>query len=185
MSNPFQDQLLKAGLVTKQQVLKAKRDKHMQTKQQRGTNTATVDETTVDETKARAQQIVAEKADQARDANKLKEEQSRQKALNAEITQIISSHLIKRNEGCELGYNFEHEKKVKTIYINADMKQQIINGKIGITCLDNRYELVPRTIAEKIKQRNDKAIILYSDNLSSADVDDPYAKYKIPDDLMW
>ena len=61
MSNPFQDQLLKAGLVTKQQVLKAKRDKHMQTKQQRGTNTATVDETTVDETKARAQQIVAEK----------------------------------------------------------------------------------------------------------------------------
>ena len=65
------------------------------------------------------------------------------------------------------------------------MKQQIINGKIGITCLDNRYELVPRTIAEKIKQRNNKAVILYSADQASADADDPYAEYKIPDDLMW
>ncbi|HEX5636170.1 MAG TPA: DUF2058 family protein, partial [Gammaproteobacteria bacterium] len=35
MSNPFQDQLLKAGLVTKQQVLKANSDKNKQNKQQR------------------------------------------------------------------------------------------------------------------------------------------------------
>jgi uncharacterized protein len=181
MSNPFQDQLLKAGLVTKQQVLKANSDKNKQVKQQRAPKGTTA----MTDTALKAQQIADEKARQARDLNKQKEEQARQKAAAAEIRQLIISHQIKRDADCDLVYNFQHENKVKNIYINAEMKQQIIKGLIGIACLEGRYELVPKSIAEKIKQRNEKYIVLFTDEPQATDASDPYADYKIPDDLMW
>ena len=51
MSNPFQDQLIKAGVVSKQQVQKAKQDKHKKRKQQ-----ANKKDVAVDENKIRVQQ---------------------------------------------------------------------------------------------------------------------------------
>jgi hypothetical protein len=180
MSNPFQDQLLKAGLVTKQQVLKAKSDKNKQNKQQRHTNA-----TVVDETRLKAQQVAEEKAAQARELNRKKEEQARQKAATAEIAQLITSHLIKRDADCDIAYNFEHDKKVKTIYINEEMRKQISKGLLGIACLEGKYELVPKSVAEKIQQRNKQCIILFTNDQQAADASDPYAKYQIPDDLMW
>ena len=180
MSNPFQDQLLKAGLVTKQQALTAKHEKNKQQKQQRHGNTSDVDDT-----KIKAQQVAEEKARQARELNKQKEEQARQKAITAEINQLINSHQIKRDASCEIAYNFQHDNKVKSIYINTEMKQQLVKGIIGIACLDGRYELVPKIVAEKIKQRNEKYIVLFTDDQQAVDASDPYADYKIPDDLMW
>ena len=180
MSNPFQDQLLKAGLVTKQQALTAKHEKNKQNKQQRHTNS-----TVVDETKLKAQQVAEEKANQARELNRKKEEQARQKAMAAEINQLITSHHIKRDANCDIAYNFEHDNKIKSIYINAEMKQQIVKGIIGIACLNDRYELVPKVVAEKIKQRNEKYIVLFANDQKDTNTDDPYADYKIPDDLMW
>jgi uncharacterized protein len=180
MRNPFQDQLLKAGLVTKQQALTAKHEKNKQNKQQRHTNS-----TVVDETKLKAQQVAEEKANQAREFNKKKEEQARQKAMAAEINQLIASHHIRRDASCDIAYNFEHDNKIKSIYINAELKQQIVKGIIGIACLDNRYELVPKVVAEKIQQRNEKCIVLFTNDQPVTDVSDPYANYKIPDDLMW
>ena len=71
MSNPFQDQFLKAGLVSKQQVQKAKQDKNKKKKQQRNNKKIKV----VDENKIKAQQAAEEKARRDRELNKRKEEQ--------------------------------------------------------------------------------------------------------------
>jgi hypothetical protein len=65
------------------------------------------------------------------------------------------------------------------------MKQKIIRGKLGIARIQGRYELVPLSVAEKIQQRNDKRVILFKDEQPAGDENDPYADYKIPDDLMW
>jgi len=180
MSNPFQEQLLKAGLVSKQQVQKANKDKQKKKKQQRNTRQATADETTL-----KAQKAAEEKAKRDRELNQRKEEQARKKAISAEINQLIITNHIERNEECEIAYNFEHQKKVKRIYINEEMKQQIIRGKLGIARIEGRYELVPIAIAEKIQQRNEKRVVLITDDTPETDENDPYAEYKIPDDLIW
>ena len=65
------------------------------------------------------------------------------------------------------------------------MKQQIIEGKLGIARIEGRYELVPKTIAEKIQQRNDKRVILFENTEQEIDENDPYAEFQVPDDLMW
>ncbi|VAW69262.1 hypothetical protein MNBD_GAMMA09-3701 [hydrothermal vent metagenome] len=180
MNNPFQEQLLKAGVVSKQQVQKAQQDKNKKRKKQRNSK-----EPVIDEAKLKAKQAAIEKAKRDRELNKRKEDQARGKAISAEINQLILENLIERNDKCEIAYNFEHQKKVKRIYVNEEMKAQIIQGKLGIARIDGRYELVPMPVAEKIQQRNEKRIVLFKDDETSVDENDPYAGYEVPDDLVW
>jgi uncharacterized protein YaiL (DUF2058 family) len=180
MNNPFQEQLLKAGIVTKQQVQKAntsKKKKHKQQRAQKGP--------VVDETKLKAQQAIEEKARRDRELNQKKLDAERSKAISAEINQLITDHHIERGDDCDIVYNFEHNKKVKRIYVNEALKKQIVQGKLGIARIEGRYELVPLSVAEKIKQRNEKRIVLFEDEQNSIDENDPYADYQIPDDLTW
>ncbi|MCK5336605.1 MAG: DUF2058 family protein, partial [Gammaproteobacteria bacterium] len=71
MSNPFQEQLLKAGVVTKQQVQKVKQEGNKKKKQQKQRSKKDV---VVDKTKLKAQLAVEEKARRDRELNKRKEE---------------------------------------------------------------------------------------------------------------
>lgn len=64
------------------------------------------------------------------------------------------------------------------------MKQKIVKGKLGIARIEGRYEQVPKTIAEKILQRNIKRIVIFDDQ-EAADENDPYSEHQVPDDLMW
>ena len=73
---------------------------------------------------------------------------------------------------------------MKRIYVDATMKQQIIKGSLGIARIEGRYELVPKDIAEKIQQRNEKRIVIF-DAEETVDENDPYAEHQIPDDLVW
>ena len=180
MSNPFQEQLLKAGLVTKHQVQKAKQDKNREKKRQHSKK-----EIVVDEARIKAKQVSEEKTNRDRELNKRKEEQARQKANSIEINQLIMNNCLSRDENCEIIYNFEHNKKVKRIYVNAEMKQKIIQGVFGIARIEGRYELVPKAIAEKIKKRNEKRVIIFNDDQYAVDENNPYSNYQIPDDLMW
>jgi len=181
MGNAFQDQLLKAGLVTKQQVQKANKSKHKKNKQ-----TSKKDQVAnKTEAQLKFQKQAQEKTKRDLELNQKKELQARQKAISTEINQLITNNSIERNNTCEITYNFEHNKKIKHIYVNSDMKQQIINGEVGIARIEGRYELVPRAIADKIQERNKKRIILFGNTEQEIDENDPYADYKIPDDLTW
>ena len=184
MGNALQDQLLKAGLVTKKQVQKSNQEKARKRKQQPKNKQA------VDQNKIKAQQAAEEKAKRDRELNRKKQEQARQKAISIEINQLITSNCITRDEDCEIAYNFEHNNKVKRVYVNQQMKDKIIKGALGIARIEGRYELVPKDIAEKIQQRNAKRIIIYSDDKDlaadrEAKENDPYSEYQIPDDLVW
>ncbi|MES0328278.1 MAG: DUF2058 domain-containing protein [Gammaproteobacteria bacterium] len=181
MSNPFQDQFLKAGLVNKQQVQKAQQSKNKTKKQQRNNKKIKV----VDEAKIEAQKVADEKTKRDLELNQKKQEQARQKATSAEIDQLIKANRIERDQSCEIAYNFEHQKKVKRIYLNEEMQKQVVQGKLGIARITGQYELIPKAIAEKIQQRNEKRVILFKEEKQDIDANDPYAEHKIPDDLMW
>ncbi len=181
MSNPFQEQFLKAGLVSKDQVKKANQKKGKKNRQQQRSQQAQKAEAA----RLKQQQAAQAKAERDRELNLRKQEQANKKAISIEIDQLIRDNLLKRDRDCELPYNFEHRGKINKIYINADMKQRLIDGKLGIARIEGRYELVPLTVAEKIQQRNDKRIILFEPEAETMPEDDPYAEYQIPDDLVW
>ncbi len=181
MNNPFQEQFLKAGLVSQQQVKKANQQK---SKKQRRQQKPAEDAARV-RARQHAEQQAKQKAERDRELNEKRQIQARQKATSIEIDQLISHNLLQRGEGCDIAYNYEHRNKVHRIYVNETMRQQIIAGKLGIARIEGRYELVPSSIAEKIRQRNEKRIVLLEPELNKPDENDPYADFQVPDDLMW
>ena len=180
MNNPFQEQFLKAGIASKQQVHNAKKHKKTQTKQQRSNKKIEPDANAI-----LAQQKAKEKVDRDRELNQKKQLQAKNKAISVEIDQLINDNKLNRDKDCELTHNFEHRNKINKLYVNADIKQKLVDGKLGIARIEGRYEVIPQETAEKIKLRNEKRVILLDANVEKETVDSEYADYEIPDDLMW
>jgi uncharacterized protein YaiL (DUF2058 family) len=179
MAISLKDQLLKAGLVDARKISTAVKEKHKQEKQQRKHKIETVDET-----KANAQKAREEKAERDRQLNFERDEQLRHKAIIAQIKQLIEVSRLSR-DGAEIAYNFTDGTKIKKILVTDEMLNQLSNGRLAIVKFDEQYSVVPKSVAEKIKLRDPSYVIVSNVLQQTDDADDPYAEYKIPDDLMW
>jgi uncharacterized protein YaiL (DUF2058 family) len=180
MAGSLQDQLLKAGLADAKAAKKIKKDKQKQSKQQRRSKTEQVDET-----KLQVQQSRQDKQQRDRELNEQLKAEAEQKAIAAQVKQLIEVNRIPR-QGGELDYNFTDSKKIKKILVDKTMLEQLSKGRLAIVSLQGKYEVVAVAVAEKIRLRMPERVIVCNES-SQADVDedDPYADYQIPDDLMW
>lgn len=180
MAKSLQEQLLQAGLIDKNKAKKAKSDQRKQTKQQRKNKISVVNES-----KQLAEKKKAEKAEKDKQLNRQQQDQIEQKAIAAQITQLIklNSQAIDE-EGA--AFNFNDAGSVKTIYVSEIMRTHISQGKLAIVKHQNHYAVIPVTIADKIRQRDEKLIIVQNQqDQGDLDANDPYADYQIPDDLIW
>ena len=137
--------------------------------------------------KQQVKQAALEKAERDRELNRQKLEAENKKAIAAQIRQLVEMNRIATDEG-ETVYNFEDDNKIKQIYVTDELRQQIVNGRLAIVRLDEKYEIVPKGVADKILQRDASFVVVCNEaaaNVESADEDDEYADYKVPDDLMW
>ena len=179
----LQEQLLKAGLVDKNRLNKAKKEKQKKAKSGRKSGTRN------DAGQSQLQQQQKQKQQRDRELNRQKTQQLSQKAINAEIKQLIETNRIDR-EGGEIAYSFVDGKKIRKIYVTEALQKQLIEGRLGIARYQRggilAFELVPAAIAEKIAGRDEKSAILQkSTSVKHEQDDDAYADYQIPDDLMW
>ena len=183
MGNGLRDQLLKAGLVNDKQVKKAVKDKQKEIRQQQGQGKPSRDEQALLE----RQKAQAEKAERDRQLNLQRKENAEQKALGAQVRQLIETHRQTKGEG-DTAYNFTDGNMVKRLYISDQVREKIAKGNLAIVRLDSQYELVPADVAEKIRERDSGSVVLWhvptSENASNSAAD-PYAQYEVPDDLIW
>ena len=180
MAISLQDQLLNSGLIKKDKANQAKKEKYKQSKQQRNSKTEQTEEATL-----LAQKSLAEKQAKDRELNQQRKLEADKKAIVAQIKQLIKLNSQPQDsEG--VAYNFSDNNTVKKIYVDDATLKNISNGKLAIVKYDARYELVPAQVAEKIKQRDARYILVLNDKIKDdVATDDPYADYQIPDDLMW
>ena len=181
MGNSLFDQLKKSGLVDKNKAQKIKHSQYKNKKQKASKGAAPQ----VDEAKLLAQKAHAEKVERDRQLNQQLKEEAERKAIAAQIKQLIESNCVEERDG-DIAYNFTDANVVKRIHVSEKIHKHLTSGRLAIARLGERYELVPMPVAEKIKQRDEKYIIT-SEHAAEPelDEDDPYADYKIPDDLMW
>jgi uncharacterized protein YaiL (DUF2058 family) len=181
MGNSLFDQLKKSGLVDDKKAKKAKHSQYKNNKQKSKKGApAQVDEATL-----LAQKVQAEKVERDRQLNLAKKDEAEHKAIAAQIKQLIETNRIEDRDG-DVVYNFTDSKVVKRIYISEQAHKHLMSGGLAIAKLGEGYALVPTAVADKIKQRDDKCIII-SEQSAETDLseDNPYADYSIPDDLMW
>jgi uncharacterized protein YaiL (DUF2058 family) len=135
--------------------------------------------------KLSAEQARQQQAERDRELNRLKQQAEAQKALAAQIVQISQLNRIEQDSN-GLAYQFNHQNKVKSIYVSDKVREALINGRAGIIGLDSGYEIVPAEIARKIQDRDaSRVVVLNQISQATLAEDDPYADYQIPDDLMW
>ena len=179
----LQDQLLNMGVVNKK---KAKKSQHQQrqdlSKQRKAIKSGKKVEST--QLQQQLEQSVRDKHQRDLVLNKQRDEQRQQKALTAEVKQIVQQHSIAIAKEAELAYNFTFENKVKKIYVTTQQQKQLTLGQLAIATVDQAYLLIPDKIAEKIERRLPGMVIRTQIDAQSND-DDSYADYPIPDDLMW
>lgn len=181
MGNSLIDQLKKTGLVNKTKAHKAKHDQYKNKKQKSKKGTAE----TLDEAKLLAKKAQAEKVERDRQMNQKRKDEAEQKAIAAQIIQLIETNRVEDRDG-EIVYNFTDANVVKRLFVSELVHKHLMSGQLAIAKLREAYELVPKPVAEKIKQRDMDCIINTEHSIETQpDENDPYADYKIPDDLIW
>jgi len=171
---------MKAGLIDPKQGNVIGRDKRKQERQLRKQGVEIVDQT-----KLQVQLTQQQKAEHDRELNRQRNEQAQQKAIIAQIKQLITVSRIPRTNAA-LAYNFTDGTKIKKILVTESILDQLSNGRLAIVKMDGNYEVVPKSVADKIRQRDESYIVVSNTLQASLESDDdPYAEYKIPDDLMW
>ena len=167
----LQEQMLKAGLVSSKKMAKVQRT-------------------------AKKSRVQAREAREAVEENKKAQlERDKQAVLakeyKAQVKQLIEMNRITVARG-DIGFNFTDNNLIKKIMVDKPTQTQLINGRLAIARLavDNKpegeYAIIPAVVAEKIAQRDASSIVLHSAlSQDEQDEDDPYADFKVPDDLMW
>ena len=179
MGNSLQDQLLKAGLVSSQKSREVRTDKRKGARQQRHGGAVETDAV-----KADTQRALAEKAERDRALNRQRQDEARRRGLAAEIEQLIQAHRIPRDGG-DLPYHFADGAVLKKILVTQPVQHRLAVGSAAIVRLGASFELIPSEIAEKIRQRDPRSVVLQNIPTKDPDEDDAYAEHPIPDDLMW
>ncbi|EMQ4855785.1 DUF2058 domain-containing protein [Morganella morganii] len=174
----LQEQMLKAGLVTSKKMDKVRRTAKKSRVQAR-----------------EAREAVEENKKAQLERDKQLSEQQKQAVLSreykAQVKQLIEMNRIIISKG-NIDFNFTDSNVIKSITVDKTTQSQLISGRLAIARLStensgiSEYAIIPAVVADKITQRDTESIVLNNALAQDeADEDDPYADFKIPDDLMW
>ena len=180
----LQDQLLKAGLTTKQKARQANSDKRKKNKQKR--SGAQVQESLQEQVKQDLAKQQAEKQAKDKALNEQRKEQLAQKEQHQRVLQILTHHSLSDIVG-DLEYNYTFGTKVKKLHVNEQVHQALVKGRLAVCGLDETSYVVTAETAEKLATIDENVVLLKNDRQvdEHVDEDDPYADFQIPDDLMW
>ena len=198
MSKSLQDQLLGANLIDSKKAKKISKEKRKTKNVQRRNK-----DTQLTETQAAALKAKQEKLERDALLNKQKNDEAAQKAIAAQVIQMIKQFRLSQTTG-DTEYNFTDGKVIKKLRVSNNISTEIIRGRLCIAKLQDQYEIIPRPVAEKIRERDDSAIIVFNkmpseqkthiqdndaantDTHTEATSDEEYyAQFEIPDDLDW
>jgi uncharacterized protein YaiL (DUF2058 family) len=187
MSTSLRDQLLKAGLVSEQQAKEAERQagqqqrqKQKQPKEKRGA---------ASQAEIAARQAQAAKTARDQELSRRQKEQADAKARQAQVDQLIEQHRLPRSQ-TEERYNFVVGNKIRRVPADAALRARILRGDIAVVRGSGGYDLVPAEIAARIRERDERAVIVVSTEAASSTAatssdEDAYRGFEVPDDLMW
>lgn len=178
MASSFKDQLLKAGLVDRSRLHKEKRDKSKNSIQQRRKTAPAPPPKDIVRQEAQAA------SERDRQLNLQRKQAADKKAVVAQIKQLIEANRMPRGDG-DVAYHFTDHNKIQRVFVSALMHKQIAGGSLAIVKLKNQYDVVPVEIAEKIRERDAAAVVLWMDPRKTAEKREGEDEHPVPDDLIW
>lgn len=180
MSDSLQDQLLKAGLISKG---KAKLDKQNNRKKKRRQRQQGGSSDNVVAASVQAQRKAQQERDKA--LNREREQAKARKALRVQMRQLLRSNRV-NDKKAEERYNFAVDDRLKSLYVTQKQRQALMQGQLAVVLFGDSLYLVPLEVVEKARAMDAGVKVhINQPEEQPTDADDPYADYQVPDDLMW
>lgn len=179
MRNPLQDQLLKAGLVKKAKVDQVAREQAKQ-RHAKAPQPPSADKVDV-------QRLQAERAERDRALAAERNAQARVSERMAQVRQIVDTQKVARDGDIE--YRFTDAGRIRSVWVNTTARAQLASGSLVIVRHGEGYELLARSAADKVYERDATMVVLdhaRSSNPPPVESDDEYyRRFQVPDDLIW
>ena len=165
------DQLLKAGLVTKEQVEKAakkpvKANKKKQPIKNKNSqkNTAKPRHTKPKKETSDLAHFYQERSKveqkEKQEAIRIKKETARiKRETNQKINKLISANLL-NDDTADIRYNFVVGTTIKYLFVTEKQQQELTDGKLAITFMGGKRSLIPVEIAQKILKLNPNKVVI-------------------------
>ena len=180
MANALQEQLLKAGLASKQKVRDVKTQKRRNRKQNKD-----------DGSEALKQEIEQKRLAQAEKDKALNEKRFAEAMEKGQVRSLITEFnklAVTVPAETEIKFNYTLDNKVHSVYITEALQKQLLDAKLGIVRHEDKTFIVPFKLAERVNLLVPEwcgYLATLNEDVQEAQEDDPYADYVIPDDLMW
>jgi uncharacterized protein YaiL (DUF2058 family) len=184
MTNALQEQLLKAGLATKEQIEKANqprrpRKHHKKQSQNKSRHTKPAHKKATDGMDLK-DAFAARRREEQKEVAQKKADSARRKANKEKINQLIKKNALD-TKGGEFEYQFIVGSSIKKIWVTEAQKLLLLEGKVGVTFLGSKRCLIPLSVIDEIRQLDPKKVI----SLASAENSPEEDEHIVPDDLVW
>jgi len=157
------DQLLKAGLVTEEQVKKAaeKPKRKLKPKQKKASVKKAPKQQTEqsDLAKFYGERKQLENKEKQELARKKQQAAKLKKEINDKINKLISDNLL-NDDSAEIRFNFVVGTSIKYLFVTEKQQEELAEGKLAITFLASKRSLIPVEIAKQIQEINPKKIVI-------------------------
>jgi len=185
VANLLAEQLLKAGLVNKDRLKSLEKEKHKGKK----TKTAKKEirrnpEKSKNVSRPQLTDEQKQKIQHDRALSKLQQEKAQARSAQAEIKQLVVHNKVDRTGG-EEDYQYAYKGKIRKMLVNPELRGQLVSGAMCIVNLDGQFEIVPKAIAAKIAERRPTIVLGLEGEHGTSDIDETYADFQVPDDLIW
>ena len=185
MANLLAEQFLKAGLVDKDKLKNLEKQKHKGKKAKtpkKEIRRNAEKNKPLSRPKLTEEQKLKVQHDKA--LSKLQQEKNQARAIQAEIKQLVVTNKIDRSGG-DVDYQYGYKGKIRKMLVTNDLRAQLVQGSMLIVNLDGQFEIVPKQVAVKIAERRPTIVIGLEEEKTVDHVDDAYADFQVPDDLIW
>ena len=198
----LQDQLLKAGLATSEQLRKARAEQRReQRREPRGRRDAQDGSRTPGlrpPGRSRAKAAPApgsppsSDGDPGRPAESAPDQDASVQALNLRIRELLDRHAV-NDRNAEVAFSFTRETAVRRVYVTDEQRRKLAGGELAIVGFRRRHHVVPAGVANEIQALRPIVFVHRAESAAgggapapeSSAEDDPYREFPVPDDLHW
>ena len=200
MARSLRDELLKAGLVTSEQALRAERGSRPPSKSAR--SKAAGNAKSKARTRATRQSSRREPRDSSRQRPPARARarapapapveppspgpEERVKQLNVEIRRILDTEAEKAEAETDIPFHFVRGERLKRLYVSEDQRRRLAAGELAIVGFRGRHHLVPRPAGERVRELRPEVFVFIAAGEGDAGaVEEGYEGYEVPDGLVW
>ena len=178
MANSLQDQLLKAGLVSREKLNDSRQQ--VKRKRKRSGGKTTTEPVTTAADKRRQEQHQRDKR-----LNAEREQQRKDQEQRLRIRELVLANSLNVTDADQL-YNVVRDGRIRRLYVTAEQRRQLSKGQLAVTIAKGRNHIVSLQVAEKIRALLPGYFVnLGSESNATDEAEGDYAEFKVPDDLMW